>query len=73
MSQDPQNEIKLPKVKAISSVFVTAHCPECNQPRDILHDVSLVLDKDFTAKNLEIQVQCNKCYTFFEVTEVVNS
>lgn len=69
---DPQIDIILPKVSAISSVFVTALCPECNHPRDILHDENLVLDKDFTAKNLDIQIQCNLCNTFFQVTEVIN-
>lgn len=69
---DPQIDVILPKVSAISSVFVTAECPECSHPRDILHDENLVLDKDFTAKNLDIQVQCNLCNTIFKVTEVTN-
>jgi hypothetical protein len=70
---DPQIEVILDKVSAISSVFVTALCPECQHPRDILHDENLVLDKDFTAKNLEIHVQCNLCNTCFIVDEVANT
>lgn len=69
---DPQIDVTLPKVSAISSVFVTAECPECRHPRDILHDDNLLLEKDFTAKNLDIQIQCNLCNTFFQVTEVIN-
>ena len=69
---DPQIDVVLQKVTAISSVFITAECPECSHPRDILHDENLFLEKDFTAKNLDIQIQCNLCNTFFQVTEVIN-
>ena len=73
MSNDPTIDVILPKVTAISSVFITAECPECMHPRDILFDESITLDKDFQAKNLSITVQCDLCYTHFEITEVINS
>lgn len=49
---DPQIDVTLPKVSAISSVFVTAECPECSHPRDILHDTLIEKQLDLLQKRV---------------------
>jgi hypothetical protein len=58
------------KVDGQMYVEAIVECPNCDEEMNVLEEVSELLDKDHTAFDCDIHVECRECNTEFIINNI---